>query len=47
MPTIGRSRVIVGVVDSLAGLRAIREAEWSGDHVRVKESPHNTYGRAL
>jgi peptide deformylase len=28
-------------------MRAIREAEWSGDPLRVKASPHNTYGRAL
>ncbi len=28
-------------------MRAIREAEWSGQSVRVKASPHNTYGRAL
>jgi peptide deformylase len=28
-------------------MRAIREADWAGDPVRVKESPHNTYGRAL
>jgi peptide deformylase len=28
-------------------MRAIREADWAGEAVRVKESPHNTYGRAL
>lgn len=28
-------------------MRAIREAEWSGDPTHVKVSPHNTYGRAL
>lgn len=30
-----------------AAMRAIREADWAGEHLRVKESPHPTRGLAL
>ncbi|WP_034269768.1 peptide deformylase [Actinospica robiniae] len=30
-----------------AALRAIRQAEWAGQAVRVKQSPHATFGAAL
>ena len=30
-----------------AALRAIRQAEWAGQQVRVKQSPHATFGAAL
>jgi peptide deformylase len=29
-----------------AALRAIRQAEWAGQTVRVKQSPHATFGAA-
>ncbi len=29
-----------------AALRAIRQAEWAGQSVRVKQSPHATFGAA-
>jgi peptide deformylase len=29
-----------------AALRAIRQAEWAGQTVRVKQSPHPTFGGA-
>ena len=30
-----------------AALRAIRQAEWAGQPIRVKQSPHATFGSAL